>query len=85
MCYASTFLEPPFSLASVKPSRSCSYTTCRSLKAPACFSGFWIDLSSVSIGADTPHTLAIKLPSMAPGAFGGVYYDNVDTVYAALA
>jgi hypothetical protein len=28
--------------------------------------------------------LPIKLPAMAPGAFGGVYYDNVDTVYTSL-
>jgi hypothetical protein len=42
-------------------------------------------LSALNIEANTPYALSIKLPAMALGAFGGVYYDNVDTVYAQVA
>lgn len=63
----------------------CACQRPRSLKSPACFAGFWIDLSALNIQANTPYALSIKLPAMAPGAFGGVYYDNVDTVYAQVA
>ena len=55
--------------------------SCRSGKQERCFQGFFVDLSAAGVRPDTDHALVVTLPSMAPGAFGGVYYDNVDTIY----
>lgn len=56
--------------------------SCRSGKSEMCFQGFFIDLSAAGVAPDTDHALVVTLPSMATGAFGGVYYDNVDTIEA---
>jgi hypothetical protein len=55
--------------------------SCRSGKSEGCFQGFFVDLSAAGVQPDRDHALVLTLPSMATGAFGGVYYDNVDTIY----
>lgn len=55
--------------------------SCRSLQADRCFSGFWLDLTAAGVTPDTDHQLRIVFPSLS-STFGGVYYDNVDTIYA---
>ena len=49
------------------------------MKADGCFQGFWVDVTGVAPGVDTE--LELALPPMTPGAFGGVYYENVETVF----
>ena len=59
--------------------------SCRSLRSEQCFSGFWIDLtaSPVPIVPNTDIPLVISLPTIEPaGTFGGVYYDNIDSIYS---
>jgi len=53
----------------------------RGLVRPRCFLGFYIDLSAISLTADTNHTLALELPGLPAGAFEGVFLENVETVY----
>jgi len=57
--------------------------TCRNDKAEMCFQGFFIDLSSdANIVASTDYDLSVTIPTgLSPGAFGGVYYENIDTIY----
>ena len=58
---------------------------CRTTRLSSCFAGYWIDLSAAGVQPDTPYELTIELPPILPaGTFNGVYYDNVDTIYAAL-
>ena len=54
--------------------------SCRNVKAEMCFQGFFIDLSAAGVPADTDIELVLTLPTIAAGSFGGVYYENVDTV-----
>lgn len=58
--------------------------TCRNVRAEMCFQGFFIDLSSDAyILANTDYALSLMLPTgLAAGAFGGVYYENIDTIYS---
>jgi hypothetical protein len=56
--------------------------SCRTGKSEGCFQGFFIDLSAAGLAPDTDAALVLQLPPMAAGAFGGVYYDNVDTIWA---
>jgi hypothetical protein len=56
--------------------------SCRTGKSEGCFQGFFIDLSAAGLAPDTDVALVLQLPAMAAGAFGGVYYDNVDTIWA---
>ena len=62
--------------------------SCRSWQLAQCFSGFWMDLSAaVSSGAlapGVPTQLIITFPPLAHGVFGGVVYENVDTVDTAI-
>eukprot|EP00698_Gefionella_okellyi_P001369 TRINITY_DN11315_c0_g1_i1.p1 TRINITY_DN11315_c0_g1~~TRINITY_DN11315_c0_g1_i1.p1 ORF type:complete len:1142 (-),score=234.82 TRINITY_DN11315_c0_g1_i1:23-3307(-) len=55
---------------------------CRSAMREQCFSGFWIDLAAAGVSADTDYALTVTLPSMSKGAFQGVFYDNINTVYS---
>ena len=54
--------------------------SCRSLQKQQCFSGYFIE-APVAV-ADVVHVLTVTLPAMAVGAFGGVYYDNINTLRA---
>jgi hypothetical protein len=56
--------------------------SCRSLQSAMCFSGYWIDLTAAGVEPDVEYTLQLTLPTMPAGAFQGVYYDNVDTIYS---
>ena len=58
--------------------------SCRTVQAAMCFQGFWLDLTAAGVRAGVAHALRLVLPPMPAGAFGGVYYENVDTVYAAV-
>jgi hypothetical protein len=60
--------------------------SCRSLKSAQCFSGYWVDLTAAGVQPDVAYTLTITLPTGLPaGGFGGVVYDNVNTVDSAVA
>lgn len=55
--------------------------SCRTVRRESCFQGFFIDLTAAGVvEADRDYTLVVNLPQMKAGAFGGVHYDNVDTV-----
>jgi len=55
--------------------------SCRTLKSAQCFSGYWVDLTAADVQPDAPYELLISLPSGLPaGGFGGVVYENVNTV-----
>ena len=57
--------------------------SCRSVQRDSCFQGFFIDLSASAVfAADTDLALVLNLPPMTAGAFLGVHYDNVDSIYA---
>ena len=56
--------------------------SCRTGKSDRCFQGYFADLSAAGVQPDTDYALVVTLPSMPAGAFGGVYYDNVDSIYA---
>jgi len=56
--------------------------SCRTSKRNSCFMGWWADISHVE--PDSDHSLVAFLPTMTPGSFNGVYYDNVDSVYSSL-
>ena len=58
--------------------------TCRNVQAEMCFQGFFIDLTSDAIiVSNTNYSLNILLPTgLTPGAFGGVYYENIDSIYS---
>merc|ERR1711924_75491 len=45
----------------------------------SCFLGFYYDASHVSAG--TSHDLAIHLPTIPPGSFQGLFWENVETHY----
>ena len=53
----------------------------RGRKVSRCFLGFYVDASALEAG--TPHTLAMKLPALAPGRFQGVFWQNVETEWGA--
>ena len=55
--------------------------SCRNVKQERCFQGFFVDLTAAGVAADTDVPFVVTLPSMPAGAFGGVYYDNVDTIF----
>lgn len=55
--------------------------SCRNDKVEKCFQGFAVDLSAAGVVADTDYAFTVSLPSMQAGVFGGVHYDNVDTIY----
>ena len=55
--------------------------SCRSVRAEKCFQGWFADLTAAGVQADTDYALVVTVPSVAPGQFLGVYYDNVDTIY----
>lgn len=55
--------------------------SCRTLQVEKCFQGWFMDLSAAGVQGDQDYSLEVTLPSVAPGEFLGVYYDNVDTVY----
>jgi hypothetical protein len=55
--------------------------SCRNVRSEMCFQGYFVDLSAAGITADVDHALVLQLPPMPAGAFGGVYYDNVDTIF----
>ena len=44
------------------------------------FMGFYADVSDIQ--ADKQHTAAVSLPSLAPGQFQGLFFDNVETEHA---
>jgi len=56
--------------------------SCRSGREERCFQGWTIDLTAAGVEADTDYALAVTLPTVPAGAFLGVHYDNVDTIYA---
>ncbi len=56
--------------------------SCRSVRADKCFQGWFADLSAAGVAADTDYALEVRVPAVAPGEWLGVYYDNVDTIYA---
>ncbi len=43
------------------------------------FVGWYLDVSALTV--DTPHTLALTLPTLQPGQFQGVFFENVETEY----
>jgi len=56
--------------------------SCRNVRREMCFQGFFIDLTAAGVvEADRDYALVVQLPQMKAGAFGGVHYDNVDTIY----
>ena len=59
---------------------------CRSQRAPACFTGWWLDLTAAGVAeGGVDYALQLSLPEgMGLGAFAGAYYDNVDTVFTAV-
>jgi hypothetical protein len=57
--------------------------SCRSLQRVDCFSGYWLDLTAAGVQADQAYSLSITIPAgQTAGTFQGVYYDNVDAIYA---
>jgi hypothetical protein len=46
---------------------------------PESFVGFYADLSRLT--PDTSHTVRLTLPTLDPGRFQGVFFDNVETEY----
>lgn len=55
--------------------------SCRTRQIESCFQGFFVDVTAAAReGVDVPFVLA--LPGVPAGSFGGVYYDNVDTIDA---
>ncbi|HET7620052.1 MAG TPA: hypothetical protein VFK20_16210, partial [Vicinamibacterales bacterium] len=54
-----------------------AYTAVRAV--PRTFVGFYADLSSLT--PDRPHRFELTLPTVAPGSFQGVYFENVVTEY----
>lgn len=58
---------------------------CRSLRIAQCFDGWWLDLTAAGVQPDVAASLTLSIPSVPAGSFIGVYYDNVDTVYASCA
>ena len=54
----------------------------RGLVRPRVFLGFYLDLSEAQIAAGAAHVLDLALPTtLAPGAFEGVFLENVETEY----
>ena len=51
----------------------------RGLARPRCFLGFYLDLSAANVTPDERHVLHLHLPRLSPGAFAGVFLDNVET------
>jgi hypothetical protein len=55
--------------------------SCRTRQEESCFQGWFIDVTAAArTGVDVP--LVLTLPALPSGSFGGVYYENVDTVDA---
>jgi hypothetical protein len=46
---------------------------------PRCFVGYYADVSSLA--ADKTHAVELGLPSLEPGRFQGLFFDNVETEY----
>ncbi|MBV9851257.1 MAG: hypothetical protein JO250_16425 [Armatimonadetes bacterium] len=44
------------------------------------FVGWYLDVSALA--PDVPHTVALSLPTLQPGQFQGVFFENVETEYA---
>lgn len=51
----------------------------RGLNHSRCFLGYYFDATSISAGK--PHKLVLTLPKLAPGAFVGIFWQNVETEY----
>lgn len=54
-----------------------AYTSIR--PNPRCFAGYYADLSSLE--ADKTHVVELALPSLEPGRFQGLFFENVETEY----
>jgi hypothetical protein len=51
----------------------------RGLAHSRCFLGFYVDATALAATA-AEHTIAVQLPTLAPGAFQGLFWNNVETV-----
>ena len=49
---------------------------------PACFVGFYVDLSRIT--PDVRHTIQLRVPQMTPGQFQGIFFDNVTPQFTEL-
>ena len=49
----------------------------RGRKISRCYLGLYFDASALTVGGQ--HTLALKLPALAPGRFQGVFWQNLET------
>ena len=56
----------------------------RGLVRPRCFLGYYLDLSEAHVAPDAMHKLRLQLPTLPPGAFTGVFLQNVETEYVSV-